>query len=174
MLLLQHEEHNHHVENKKERSWNMIGILWGIHQLITYLSCITTCSHWTIVERMMNIDTFTKRMCITGYQAPQYLYRLDSDTPFLQTMTHFFGIRQCSSWWSVLTRNCYNILPEWAEPGEPGQCWPSPHPRRLREGSSGISGSVTRSQSSTGALHHHHRRWIKLKKMFVRKRILII
>ena len=82
------------------------------------------------------------------------------------------SIRQCSSWWSVLTRNCYNILPERAEPGEPGQCWPSPQSRRLRGGSSGISGSVTRSQSSTGALHHHHRRWIKLKKMFFRKRIL--
>ena len=82
------------------------------------------------------------------------------------------GIRQCSSWWSVLTRNCYSILPGQAEPGEPGQCWPSPQSRRLRGGSSGISGSVTRSQSSTDALHHHHRRWIKLKKLFFRKRIL--
>ena len=28
------------------------------------------------LERMMNIDTFTKRICITGYQAPNYFYRL--------------------------------------------------------------------------------------------------
>ena len=28
------------------------------------------------LERMTNIDTSTKRMCVTGYQAPNYFYRL--------------------------------------------------------------------------------------------------
>ena len=62
------------------------------------------------------------------------------ECPDQELLQHLINGYQCSSWWSVLTRNCYSILPGQAEPREPGQCWPSPQSRRLRGGSSGISG----------------------------------
>ena len=37
---------------------------------------IQVCKIWFSIEIMTNIDTFTKRLCISGYQAPNCFYRL--------------------------------------------------------------------------------------------------
>ena len=51
------------------QKWNLLSVLKSKGMTSEFMMSES-------VERMTNIDTFLERMCITGYQAPNYFHRL--------------------------------------------------------------------------------------------------